>query len=584
MARFWQNTPVRMAISSESGVSTVLVADSDDEFLEQMVTWLDRLGYRARVSATAEQALEAVRRERPDVVLVDLVLPGSEGPQMIARLRDSRPRMPVVAITSDADRDLVVKAFHQGAIGVLQKPLDMISLEAALRRCLQCVGLFADGTGGPELSAVMQVHHAIASGTAASGLLDLLLQEMIRYTHADAASILLVEPDGQTMRIKASFGLDEQVVDDARVIVGERISGWVVAHDEPRVVIGEATGEDCRPLRSERIRPASMGLCLPMRGRDRVVGALCVTRFEGDEIFSRDAIELGLLLGGEVARALERAGAAEKKLDLERSVMRRDKLATIGELASGVAHEINNPLGFVSSNMSSLDRYLAEILPVLSSVAKARGTGDLRAVLEAAEPVDLGFILSDLPVCMRETQEGLERVLKIVADLRDFARDDTDVREMGSLNEILDGAVSILWSQIKYKAELVKEYADLPGFVCYPSRLGQVFLNLLHNAAQSIDRRGRIVVRTRSENGSVVAEVEDNGCGMKPEAMERMFEPFYTTKPRGVGTGLGLSIARKIVEKHGGSVEVDSQEGRGTRFRIIFPLTEKSSATATVQN
>jgi len=568
----------------EASRSTVLVVDGDKEFLAKMEKRLDGLGYRVRAAATADQALETVRKERPDVVLVDLALPGAGGPQLTASLRGLYPRMPVVAVTSNADRDLAVKAFHQGAIGVLRKPLDTTALEAALRRSLQFVGLFGDGAGKPELSAIMQVHHAIASGTAASGLLDLLLQEMIRYTHADAASILLLEPDGRTMRIKASFGLDEGVVEEAEVIVGERISGWVVAHDEPRVVIGEATGEDCRPLRSERIRPASMGLCLPMRGRDRVVGALCVTRFEGDEIFSRDAIELGLLLGGEVARALERAAAAEKRLDMERSVMRRDKLVTIGELASGVAHEINNPLGFVSSNISSLAGYLAEILPVLSLVAEGRGDAGFRAAREVARQVDLDYILSDLPVCMRETQEGLERVLKIVADLRDFARDDTDVREMGSLNEILDGAVSILWSQIKYKAELVKEYADLPGFVCYPSRLGQVFLNLLHNAAQSIDRRGRIVVRTRSENGSVVAEVEDNGCGMKPEAMERMFEPFYTTKPRGVGTGLGLSIARKIVEKHGGSVEVDSQEGRGTRFRIIFPLTEKSSAAATVQN
>jgi two-component system NtrC family sensor kinase len=137
-----------------------------------------------------------------------------------------------------------------------------------------------------------------------------------------------------------------------------------------------------------------------------------------------------------------------------------------------------------------------------------------------------------------------------------------------------DGAANILFNQIKHKAELVKEYVDLPDFSCYPSQLGQVFLNLLHNAAQSIERSGRIVLRTLSKNGSVVVEVEDNGCGMSPEVMGRVFENFYTTKPRGVGTGLGLSIAKKIVEKHGGTVEVSSEVGRGSRFRIILPLLE----------
>ena len=570
-----------MSISSESGVtgvSTVLVVDSDAGFLEQMVTWLDRLGYRSRAATTAELALEALGKERPDVMLVDMTLGDSDGPQMIARLRDLRPRMPVVAITSGADRDLVVDAFHQGAIGVLQKPLDMAGVEAALRRCLQCVGLFSGGAGGPELSAVMQVHHAIASGTAASGLLDLLLQEMIRYTRADAASILLMEPDRKTLTIKASFGLEEQVVNEARVAVGERISGWVVEHDEPRVVIGEATGEDWNLPGGKRTRPASVGLCLPMRGRDRVVGALCVTRFEGEEVFSRDAIELGLLLGGEVARAIERGEAVEKQLDMERNVMRRDKLVTIGELASGVAHEINNPLGFVSSNISSIQRYFADILPLISTLSAGGEKQDIQSALDATREADLDFILSDLPECIHETRQGIDRVLKIVAGLRNFSRDDTDVMEAGSLNEIIDGAVNILLNQIKYKAELVKEYGDLPEFPCYPSQLGQVFLNLLHNAAQSIGRRGRIVVRTQRENGSVVAEVEDNGCGMAPEVMERVFEPFYTTKPRGMGTGLGLSIARKIVEKHGGRIEVKSEPGRGTKFRMSFPLAENARA------
>jgi two-component system NtrC family sensor kinase len=314
------------------------------------------------------------------------------------------------------------------------------------------------------------------------------------------------------------------------------------------------------------------------------VGALCVTRYQGDELFSLDAIDLGLLLAGEVARALERADAAERKMDLERSVMRRDKLVTIGELASGVAHEIDNPLGFVNSNIASMQEYLVEILPVLKHLAGGDGGPDVQAALDAAQKIDLGFILGDLPVCMQETLDGLRRVLKIVADLKNFARDDTEVKELADINQIIDGAVGILWNQIKYKAELKKDLSDLPEIPCYPSQLGQLFLNLLHNAVHAIEHSGRITVRTSVENGSVVVEVEDDGCGMKPEVKDKIFDPFFTTKPRGVGTGLGLSIAQKIVKRHAGSIDVSSQEGRGTRFRVTIPLPEGSHDGIDSQN
>ncbi len=256
--------------------------------------------------------------------------------------------------------------------------------------------------------------------------------------------------------------------------------------------------------------------------------------------------------------------------------MRRNKLVTIGELASGVAHEMNNPLGYVNSNVSSIKDYLDELLPVLRNLVND-GTGvKPQSPLLAVAGIDLEFIINDLPVCIQETIDGINRVLKIVADLKAFARDDLESKEKGDINQILDSAVNIVWNQIKYKATLVREYGELPSIMCYPSQLGQVFLNILYNSAQAIERNGHIVLRTRLEGTAIQVEVVDNGHGMSPEVQNRIFEPFFTTKPHGVGTGLGLKIARKIVERHEGEISVSSVKGKGTTVRVSLPIEATS--------
>jgi signal transduction histidine kinase len=405
-------------------------------------------------------------------------------------------------------------------------------------------------------------------------LLDLLLQQMIRYTHADSASVMLIEPDRKTMIIAASYGLTDDVCGQ-KVAVGERIAGWVAENNRPQVIIGSA-GNDPRMAGTVRTHEPMVGMCLPMRGRHEVMGVLSVSRLEDGGVFTHDAVDLGILLGAEVARAIERSAATETQQDLERNVMRRDKLVTIGELASGVAHEINNPLGYVNSNVSSIKEYLDELLPVLRNLVND-GTGvKPQSPLLAAAGIDLEFIINDLPVCIQETIDGINRVLKIVADLKAFARDDLESKEKGDINQILDGAVNIVWNQIKYKATLVREYGELPSIMCYPSQLGQVFLNILYNSAQAIERNGHIVLRTRLEGTTIQVEVVDNGHGMSPEVQNRIFEPFFTTKPHGVGTGLGLKIARKIVERHEGEISVTSVKGKGTTIRVSLPIEATS--------
>ncbi len=278
----------------------------------------------------------------------------------------------------------------------------------------------------------------------------------------------------------------------------------------------------------------------------------------------------------ELANALARLQEAHAQL------VQSDKMASIGQLAAGVAHEINNPIGFISNNLNSLARYIADLTRILQAEDELlatclTGPPEVQAVaaklrnLRAA--ADIAYLLSDGNALIKESIEGTQRVRQIVADLRDFSHIDTpDVNEE-DINRLLDKTINVCWNELKYKAEVVREYGDLPPVRCYGGKLAQVFLNLLVNAAQAIEEHGTITVRTGRDRDQVWVEVADTGCGIPPENLRRIFEPFFTTKEVGKGTGMGLHLAYKIVEAHRGRILVESELGRGSTFRVELPIS-----------
>jgi signal transduction histidine kinase len=550
-------------------VARLLIIDEDPTYLESLDVDLTGLGYQVHTLNTIGQ-MEEKRRKSALVGSFDLVIATVSGSSLPDSLEIGSWGVPVIMITEDGDHEPIVKAIRQGVFCCLQKPIKSDRLESSIHRCMVLKALKSKNDRALATQAIFTVQHAISNRASSSELLSLLLQEMIRYTNADAASVMLQEPEANAIRIAASYGLGRIDKNERRVVFGERVSGWVMQHNEPKILVGEADlKSSLAPV--ERRRKARVGMCLPMRGRDRVLGVLNLTRFESDEVFSHDALDLGMVLGEEIARFLEQTELAEEKLDLERNLMRRDKMVAIGELAAGIAHEINNPLGYVSSNIYSLKEYLGEIFESLKKLVESSDPKSRQKVVEDLMNMDLAFILEDVPICIQETADGLDRVLKIVADLKNFARDDTEQKEESDLVQIIEGAVGILWNQIKYKAKLVREYSKLPWIACFPSQLGQVFMNLVYNAVQAIEKNGIITLRANQVDDSIVVEIADNGKGMRPDVAARIFEPFYTTKARGVGTGLGLSIARKIIVRHSGTISVESVEGQGTTFRITLP-------------
>jgi PAS domain S-box-containing protein len=265
-------------------------------------------------------------------------------------------------------------------------------------------------------------------------------------------------------------------------------------------------------------------------------------------------------------------------------LLQSEKMASIGQLAAGVAHEINNPIGFVNSNMGTLRHYVGTLLNVVdaygAAVRKAAPGSALEAQIDAINrEADLGYLKDDIADLVSESMDGLKRVKDIVQALKDFSHVGQNDWQYADVHAGLDTTLNIVANEIKYKATVEKHYGKLPEVKCLASQLNQVFMNLLVNAAQAIKNRGVITIATGSNDGWVWIRISDNGCGIPQDNLKRIFEPFFTTKPVGSGTGLGLSLSYSIVNKHGGRIDVASKPDVGTVFTIKLPVVPPASAT-----
>ncbi|MBB5876382.1 MULTISPECIES: ATP-binding protein [Xanthomonas] len=275
----------------------------------------------------------------------------------------------------------------------------------------------------------------------------------------------------------------------------------------------------------------------------------------------------------ELRQAYLRLNGAQEKL------LQSEKMASIGQLAAGVAHEINNPIGYVHSNLGSLQEYLRSLFTLIEAYERALRAPDPKALIPEIDDIrnrfDIDFISRDLPQLMAESREGIERVTRIVRDLKDFSYSGREESwKLVDLHSGLESTINIIWNELKYKVTLERHYGNLPLVECLPSELNQVYMNLLLNAGQAIGERGTIVVSTGQDGEEVWIEFKDSGAGIPADLLQRIFDPFFTTKPVGSGTGLGLSISYGIINKHHGRIDVSSTVGDGSTFRIVIPVRQ----------
>jgi two-component system, NtrC family, sensor kinase len=279
----------------------------------------------------------------------------------------------------------------------------------------------------------------------------------------------------------------------------------------------------------------------------------------------------------------EQEALVKRLNEAQNQLLQSEKLASIGQLAAGVAHEINNPIGYINSNLGSLERYVSDLLTMLAVYESAEGqfapgSECIAQIQQLKKKLDMDFLREDVATLMKESLDGVARVRKIVQDLKDFSHVDESEWQWFDLHKGLDNTLNMVRNEIKYKAEVIKEYGVLPKVECLPFQLGQVFMNMLVNAAQAIDEHGTITLRTGVECEEVWLEFLDTGHGIPPENLARIFDPFFTTKPVGKGTGLGLSVSYSIVEKHHGRISVTSEVGKGTTFRVTLPVRQPKPA------
>ncbi len=503
---------------------------------------LSKLGAELElVTATDEGAcVEAARAARTDLVLLDRVDP-SLWKSVVEAVGEGGP--PVVVIVDQVE-DAGVQAFRAGAVDCVRADRD--GLGALPVVALEQIGRHRPARERKRAQRRIASLEQFSAGVVehmGSGLLVLDDEAMIRYANPAAERILGVERSGIDGEPLASLLGEGVELDWARTVIAGQSGGQ--GHETLLTLPGGTR------------RPVMLS-CAPM---------------VAEPISARGAV---LII----------EDLSELK-QLQRQVLQSEKMASIGQLAAGVAHEINNPTGFIHANLIQLAEYLGDldrVWPAMDRLKRAVDDGDTAAAKDASaaleevqREIDLDFLRGDLGQAVRESQEGAERIRHIVQDLRDFSHQDSGELDSADLNACVDSTAHIVWTMMRHSALLEKDYGDLPPVRCYPMQLKQVFMNLLVNAYQAIEatpdraQPGLIRIETRAADEGVVVRISDSGVGIEKQHIDRIFDPFFTTKEPGEGTGLGLSLSYAIVERHGGRMRVESELGFGTTFELWLP-------------
>ncbi len=395
----------------------------------------------------------------------------------------------------------------------------------------------------------------------------------------DALSVPVVDAGGLVLGSISRYQLNSIFLKNfGRELYGSRPVTQFMNADCLRVEVGISLADAAQYVTTNMQTPLSEDFIVCEQGRYVGVGGVLTLLAAMEQQVEQGAREL--------------AQAYQKLQSSQAQLVQSEKMASLGQMVAGVAHEINTPLGYVKNNVELMREFSSQLRELLtasnalvdalvdpegSDVEVAR---QLATIEDLRSLVDPDLLFGDMETLFGDTGFGLAQISELVLGLKDFSRLDQAHTDNVSLNDCVNNALLIAKNTLKTRIEVIRQLGEIPRIACAPSQLNQVLLNLVTNAAQAIDGAGKIAIKTWADEVSVYVSVQDTGKGMSPETLKKIFDPFFTTKPVGEGTGLGLSISWQIIQQHGGRIRVASEPGRGTRFVIVLPRERQPQAAS----
>ncbi len=537
----------------------ILVIDDDELVCDILKTSLTDAGFLVDAVLEPETALKKFREQSYDTVIVDVALPRMDGMELLESFKRINPETTVIVVTGYPDVNTAQKAVQNGAFDYISKPFELREIVLRARKAVEKT-------------------RSLREQKERERALNARLNENLREIEFQSNALKVEQERFYGIFKSANFGLMVlNGLDEKIILVNDRC--------KELLRIGHLSDEHCFDRDFHHLVPSVVSEHI-----DRMVGelreTLTVAKVDSLILGSDKILELQsypVISDGLMLAVVIMINDITERKRLEKQLLMASKLAGIGELAAGIAHEINNPIGFVKSNMGTLNEYVEELTKLIDMYHDLRlsieddrdPSAQIEKIKSYEEQIDSGFVLNDIEKIVSENQDGLGRVARIIRDLRTFTRFDDEKKVRVDVNRVIEEALTLTRNECKYKAEVKKELSELPEIFGYGSQLAQVFINLIINAAHAIENKGEIVVRSFLDGKNIVVEVADNGKGIREDLVGRIFDPFFTTKPSDQGTGLGLSIAQEIVAKHGGTISVSSQVGKGTTFRVEMPAKFK---------
>lgn len=559
----------------EEAKPLILIVDDSPKNVDLLVHTLKK-DYRLEIARNGPEAIDYAEKHIPDLILLDIMMPEMDGFEVCTQLKAApqTKEIPVLFLTAKDETHDKTRGFEVGAVDYITKPFNASEVKARIRTHLTLKETREELNAqnsilGKKVEELQEMLNAtaqtVALATEIKELLNTVLNRAMKSVNARIGSIMLPDEENQFLNIAAAVGLEESIVNSTTVRLGEGIAGYVAQTGEALLVEDVEQDPVFRKPNNPKYENPSF-ICMPLRASEQVIGVLNLSKKGNQEAFTESDLNFLTTLLNHLSFAVENARllkeakeealklqqvVTEKSLKLDQAqqqVVHTAKLSSLGELIAGVTHEINNPLHYILGYSQLL----------MGRVQDETIRRDLKKIIE-----------------------GSQRAARIAENLLSFARQEAPEKSPHDINDTLSKVIEILAYDLRKNCIEVKTElpSDLPPIMVDANQIQQVFLNIVINACQAMmeqEKPRKICIRGECDGEMLRAEFTDTGPGIKADQVEKVFDPFFTNKPKGKGTGLGLSISYGIVKAQDGNIYVKSREGEGATFVVELPLASEA--------